>query len=358
MIGICSDAGGGNSSLVKGLLGGTAGLDFKAGWSENCFRFRNPAVAFDDDHAFISVYFCATHGLMAIRNLLLHSQESGTREFCRDGVKFGWIQVVETYRQTLIESKDGNAQVLRRLTECVCFPDSYTLMTAHDAKVPFEFDTIAYQCTHLATSLRCLAKFKAAKSEFHNGVNGYESEILHCYLKIMKACVTESTVLNLRERLAQVEYAVMVHSIYLSQFLNSKAVLIRDFVADPITALLVPSEETRMPTKVRLRVSTVWAKMVRIFESLDKWREEACAAKDSNGTCAKSFFAVQTYTNLKITLFGFLRYAESALKRGGTDLAHVPFLHANSSTVENIFSQQRSRTRDTPAAFVPKGMLS
>ena len=51
-----------------------------------------------------------------------------------------------------------------------------------------------------------------------------------------------------------------------------------------------------------------------------------------------------TYSDLRICVCGFLAYAHMVLNMG---LAFVPMLHSNTSILEALFSQVRSRKKET-----------
>ena len=65
---------------------------------------------------------------------------------------------------------------------------------------------------------------------------------------------------------------------------------------------------------------------------------------------SKTFLATETYRNLKVTIHGFFAYASSVFDIAPT-VRYIPLLHANQSTIENVFSQIRAMHRDSALSF-------
>ena len=72
--------------------------------------------------------------------------------------------------------------------------------------------------------------------------------------------------------------------------------------------------------------------------------------KDQNDSSwVKSFIAPLTYGNVKVGVWGFLRFCEMVLELD--EIEYVPMLWSTSSTIESDFSQIRARNGDSAASF-------
>jgi hypothetical protein len=89
----------------------------------------------------------------------------------------------------------------------------------------------------------------------------------------------------------------------------------------------------------------------------EDWRDETKQAKKTakDLTWEKKFIAGVTYRNMKLCIFGFLYYAEGLLQCAGPNVKFIPYLHANQSSLEGLFSVLRARNRDN-AQTVDKGL--
>ena len=78
-----------------------------------------------------------------------------------------------------------------------------------------------------------------------------------------------------------------------------------------------------------------------------KYFEDWKHGTDLSGN-SKSFISMITYSDLQICVCGFLAYAHMVLNMG---LAFVPMLHSNTSILEALFSQVRSREKETTCDY-------
>jgi hypothetical protein len=158
VFGVCMDAGGRNASMYLSLTGNPVLKGASPPLRHFCFE--NPV----DNTVFIYIFFCSVHNLKEAGNNLLRSQHRGTRGFCRDGVYFGWNEVVQVYKRIEASRRaDSTARILPRLTQTVTQPDKFSLMSVHDAKVPFDTDSLNYQCTYIAFKFGCIEEMKDIK---------------------------------------------------------------------------------------------------------------------------------------------------------------------------------------------------
>jgi hypothetical protein len=182
VIGICSDAGGSNTSLFRALrndksLTETVWLD------DHLVSFQNPI----DPSRRVSIMTCSAHGQKAARNNMLNSQDKvskkGSRSFVRNNTKFGWFQLVQLYGEdTTFKTK---------LNKTCIDPDRFSKMCVTDACAPFRFETIAFACTQLASflppydALTLVAESVELQKKYASpcgSTEGYEAENLDGYL--------------------------------------------------------------------------------------------------------------------------------------------------------------------------------
>ena len=97
-------------------------------------------------------WYCATHGLKAIRNNLFRSQSNMARTLTMNGQQFGWKEVkaiylrdVEYYHKSGIWRTDLKKEAITL--------DGYSLMNAAYAKSVFSEKTICFQMSYLAREM-------------------------------------------------------------------------------------------------------------------------------------------------------------------------------------------------------------
>jgi len=148
---LISDAGGGNAGALRLLTGGKCsklktGIPFK-----ESFSFVNPLSPEQN----IFIIFCAVHALKAFRNQLWSSREKGTRFLTIFGSRIEWQRIVDLYHKFNSENKaESNVHQARFIKYSVAYPDSWSKMNVHDAKVPFAEQTLDHQCHWLAQKMR------------------------------------------------------------------------------------------------------------------------------------------------------------------------------------------------------------
>jgi len=153
-----SDAGGGNAGALRLLTGGKCN-SLKDGLpKDESFSFVNPL----SPQQMIFIIFCAVHGLKAIRNQLWSSRKKGPRSLIRFGDKIEWQRIIDAYEKLDSENvEDGSSSVHqgRYIKYSVAYPDSWSKMNVHDAKIPFEEATLSLQCYWLAQKMGCSKDF-------------------------------------------------------------------------------------------------------------------------------------------------------------------------------------------------------
>jgi hypothetical protein len=147
---------------------------------------------------------------------------------------------------------------------------------------------------------------------------------------------------KIRSEIAQVKYAIAIHVIFVSRFLNRCASIVRD------------GKEGRVKrdgiTFYSYSIVKERARMQQYLGFFERWRTEMQARGGGYKEYSKTFLATETYRNLKVTIHGFFEYASSILDTAPT-VRFIPYLHANQSTIENVFSQIRGMNRANALSF-------
>ena len=96
---------------------------------------------------------------------------------------------------------------------------------------------------------------------------------------------------------------------------------------------------------------------VQYFELWKDWSKDQSKNTDEWNVKKRDqlFIAGLTLKNLKICLSGFLYYAKEVLSTSSA-ISFIPYLHANQSSLESIFSVIRSCKRDNAQLF-ERGMV-
>lgn len=137
--------------------------------------------------------------------------------------------------------------------------------------------------------------------------------------------------------MVSLEYRIHVHGIFLNFFLNRNAAVVKDEAGE----IAVKAGEM-----TPIRLDTLEEKMKSLLAFFSDWRLESLTQEDPT----KSFLASATWINLRVTITGFIAYAKSVLTSPHAP-TYVPFLHSNTSSLENVFSQVRGMNRDSAARY-------
>ena len=333
---IVSDAGGGNKGLVALLTKGKSNRIGPGLPDKIKISFKNPM----SPELVIFIVFCAVHGLKNMRNQLYAGRVGGPRRLTNNGDIIEWERLVSLWTFLEQDTNDRSVRKLRKVTKNVVIIDSFSSMkNVSHAKVPFEEDTIVFQCALLAKKMNCdNGIFDDVKTEFE-GMIGCHSEILQKKVDILKEVVSNSLNQDFKNEMAQIEFAMAVHMIFISRFLNKNArlVLTEDReTRDRVMCLNVIEERKRM------------TKYIGYFDSWKKWLDQEKNPKNTHtpetwgvDKWERLFISTITITNLKICISGFLSYAEYVLT-SNPQITFVPYLHANQSSLESFFSGVRA----------------
>jgi len=195
------------------------------------------------------------------------------------------------------------------LTRAAVFPDSWSKMNVTAAKAPFTFRTIHKMMTNLAWDLGCVEDFVFNKSLADN------CDIHLHHLTVLKNANELHGNDMTSAQLATIEYFTHVGIIFNETLMNKDLYICRDNIG----------------------------KKERLLQQSLKFFEDWKHATDSSGN-SKAFMSMITYSDLQICVCGFLAYSHLVLNMG---MAFVQMLHSNTSILEALFSQVRSRKKET-----------
>ena len=133
-------------------------------------KFKDDVYWLDEEHCYtrnifdpkrrIYFWFCMTHGLKAMRNQLLASQQNGSKSFVDSyGTNFGWAYVVKLNHYL---DNENTPELKRnvRLNDKAANPTNYRKMSVSLAKIIFEHKTLSYGqeklCQALGITPQCL----------------------------------------------------------------------------------------------------------------------------------------------------------------------------------------------------------
>ena len=95
-------------------------------------------------------------------------------------------------------------------------------MNVHDAKVPFEEQTLDHQCHWLAQKMGCSkCFFDQAKNDLQ-----YADQILIAKIDLLRSIVEQPKFEQFKHEFAEIEFAANVHIMFISRFLNRNARLV------------------------------------------------------------------------------------------------------------------------------------
>jgi len=165
--------------------------------------------------------------------------------------------------------------------------------------------------------------------------DGFAAEILEEKGVLLKKKVDLTNNQEFKNELAAIEFAVNVHVIFIARFLNKNARLVltqERCVRDSYNGKIV----------MDLNVDDEIKKMERCLQYFELWKDwSKDQSKNTDEWNVKKrdqlFIAGLTLKNLKICLSGFLYYAKEVLSTSSA-ISFIPYLHANQSSLESIFS--------------------
>jgi len=299
ILGFECDAGGQNARLLK-YLRKDKDLGTRSWLLPEHILVSNPS----NIHNKIAIWFCATHQLKNLRNALLRTEGCNNYYVSRDGAPITWSVIEEAYKHDHLRQVPSTD-----LTRAAVFPDSWSKMNVTAAKAPFTFRTINEMMTNLACDLGCVAEF------VFNKTNSDNCDILVHHLSVLKHANELHGNDMTSAQLATIEYCTHVGIIFNETLMNKELYLCRDNIG----------------------------KKERLLQDSLKYFEDWKQATDSSGN-SKAFMSMITYSDLRICVCGFFAYSHLVLNMG---MAFVPMLHSNTSILEALFSQVRSRKKET-----------
>ena len=183
----------------------------------------------------------------------------------------------------------------------------------------------------------------------------YEDKILIAKVDLLRSVVEQSGFEQFRNEFAKIEFAANVHIMFISRFLNKNA------------RLVLTPEERKRDSKGNMRISLnldeeiqIMDKCMAYFDTWKAWSKEQKVDDLSTKWGVKKweelFISSVTFRNLKICVGAFFAYAKQVLSNN-PDLIFVPYLHANQSTIEAVFSVLRATKRDC-AQTLDKGLTA
>ena len=352
---LVSDAGGPNAGLLTALRENQ--LLAELVWlSDELVSFQHPFFP----ERRIMLCPCTVHGQKACRNNLHRSREGGSRNFVKNGVKWGWHNIVDIYNEDIANGPPPSTRLTKQCIE----PDRYSKMGVKEALAPFQYETIIFALNRLVEILpNCLANIFVLDEEVLNlgggqsaSTNGYAAEKLDRCLEIVTAEVDKER--NHKDypmflsRLSAVDYMVTIHGIFTARFVSTEAVLVKSCGGNRRA-----QKQSNGKTKFFLQIDEEERRMKAYLEHLEEWRQESLKLKEEGFKgWERTFLSATTYKNLRLSICGYLCYARVLLNLPGGPI-YVPYSHANQSSIECVFSQSRGMKRDTAATF-PKGILA
>jgi len=310
VLGLCLDAGGGNSSLAS-LLRGGEGVGDCSWLSEELVTFASPA----DPSRKTAVFFCSTHNLKAQRNALASSKRSFASA---DGVSFGLESIKRCHARDQARRSSKT-----KLTASAVDPDRWEKMRVNLAKAVFDQGTTDEMIFHIGESLDILSDLTSS------GCGGEEVQwraLTSRRIEVLKKKLAESkeTLVvdgdkfgELQEDLAEIEHNFHVGTIFVENFLNGEA-------------RVTPENIDKIEAEVK-----------SALDYFEAWRMASLQLKAKKDPAwEKAFISTITYRNLRIGVRGFFSYCRSVFQLPDPP-SYVPFLHSNQSSLEATFSHIR-----------------
>jgi hypothetical protein len=209
---------------------------------------------------------------------------------------------------------------------------------------------ITHQISVLAKKLECAEELHKVRNTLDYEAD--DADRLEAFLSVLLSAVTLAPQATspseiaaqerIRSEIAQVKYAIAIHVIFISRFLNRCASIVRD--GDEGTVKIDGT------TFYRYSIVKERARMQQYLGFFERWRTEMRGRGGTYKDYSKTFLANETYRNLKVTIHGFFEYASLILDTALT-VRFIPYLHANQSTIENVFSQIRGMHRANALSF-------
>ena len=181
-------------------------------------------------------------------------------------------------------------------------------MNVHDAKVPFEEQTLDHQCHWLAHKMGCSGGFfDKAKKDLE-----YADQMLIAKIDLLRSMVEQPKFQQFIHEFAEIEFAANVHIIFISRFLNRNA------------RLVLTTEERKCDAKGNTVMSLnlyneieIMSKCLAYFDTWKAWcmdqKTEDMYTKWRVKKWDQLFISNITFRNLKICIGGFFAYARQVL---------------------------------------------
>ena len=195
--------------------------------------------------------------------------------------------------------------------------DNLTLMNATYAKSVFTDRTISEILRYLSVHLNVKVEWKLKHpSEWH--------KYMHECIRLSDA-MNNNTSTHLRSNLELLKFQVCVHGVFIERLLNRNWKVSR--------------------ANIDLETDT----LTKILDYFSKWKTNNVSKEGEEPVSARireSFFiSTKTYRNMLTLVRGFMAYAKSVLE-SSPEIMYVPGLHSNQSSIEGLFSNIRSMSKD------------
>ena len=324
VFGFSSDGNSVNVTAMKMLSESASGIPEDMEWlDEHYISMVHPL----DPTRRIYFWLCTTHQIKSMRNQLWTSREKGKRNFhSADDCPFGWDGLWEQYNRDQFRGAKNSL-----LVKAALLLDGWAKMNVHYAKVPFASQTLDDALQHICSE----AEFPVPVSEasmYENDFNCYRPALIHGsgpllgiqsarLAKVKAAIIAKKGELGNRftavmSRVALLEYQTVIHDIFNEVLMNKDLHLTKRNIAG-------------FKAYLKLRM--------RYFR---RWLEAMVQRPDKKARL--TFLSMQTWTNLRFAVCGFIGYAEYILTTSNDESLFVPTLYSNTSFLEATFSHVRS----------------
>ncbi|KAL7537399.1 hypothetical protein ACHAXR_010210 [Thalassiosira sp. AJA248-18] len=329
VLGFVCDAGGNNARLFT-LLRDKMPIP-EGGWVPiETVKTENPS----DPNRNIYLFHCSTHDLKNIRNALYTSwRPGGKKQFLDDKeIKIGKAVIEDCFerdRQRELRCHAPHSDV----RESTVFLNKWSKMDASEAKRPFSWKTLAEISSHLYTKLG-VTKSEQLSKEKH-GLIGYMPAVAIHLKSILKEKPPPDAEI-LAPSISSFEWLANVHEIFNATLMNTKGLFLQWHNID------------RYEEQIK--------KCLDCFERMRRRQLERRLAGDENWKL--SFFASETWRNLRITCRGFFAYCRAIIEysdyapKGSIQKVYgVSPAHSNSSILEAWFSAVRNSNQDSGTSY-------
>ena len=175
-------------------------------------------------------------------------------------------------------------------------------MNVHDAKVPFQEQTLDHQCHLLAKKMgHSKDFFKQAKKDLH-----YADKMLTAKIDLLRSAVEQPMFRQFKHEFAEIEFAANVHIIFISRFLNRNARLVltqeeRKHDANGNAVMILNLDNEIEIMNKSLSYFDTWKDWSREQKKIDR------CIKWGVKKWEQLFISTITFRNLKMALFDTVR---------------------------------------------------